>query len=134
MSTPQFVTNSAADWAAQYTTDSARNVREASLAKGHQWLKRAGVQTTSDDMAFLAYECWRGMSDLERGGDLNDDYLVAGDVLDENVTDHDAELLCQLVPLVPQPEVGGMSREVTAVHTALLLVVGEMRERWEDKS
>jgi len=105
------------------------------LRRGRSWLRRTGVNTPSDDLALLAYECWRGMSELYHNGNLDEDFLVAGNVLDSYVTDHDAELLVQAVPEVAasmEGPIGGMTPEVSGVHIVLLRVVGEMRERWED--
>ena len=93
------------------------------------------MNSGSDDLAWLAYLCWCGMSELRRERNLDQDYLVAGDVLDDYVTDHDAELLVETVPEVAAEmcgEVGGMTAEVSAVHGVLLQVVGAMREAWEE--
>jgi hypothetical protein len=103
------------------------------VRKGRAWQRKAGVETRSDDLALLSHLLWRGMIELFREERLDDDYLVAGDVLDEFVTDHDAELLVEVVPEIAREntgEVGGMTTEATAVHTVLLRIVGEMREAW----
>lgn len=105
------------------------------LRKGRGALRMAGIVTHSLDMQLLGYHVWRGVSELYHAGRLDDDYLVAGDVLDQYVTDHDAEILVQAVPAVAQEvgeSVGGMTPEVTAVHTCLLLVAGALREKWEE--
>lgn len=103
------------------------------VRKGRAWQRKAGIETRSDDLALLTYLLWRGMSELSREDRLDDDYEVANDVLDGYVTDHDAELLVQVVPEIAKEvtgEVGGMTNEVTAVHTVLLRIVGTMREAW----
>jgi hypothetical protein len=108
------------------------------VRKGNNWLRIAGIDGSgSNDLAWLAYECWTGMSEyLHRGPEfLDDDYEVAGDVLDE-LSDHDCELLVEVVPAIAREvgePVGGMTPEATAVHTVLLEVVGAMRERWQDE-
>ncbi len=133
----QTMTEGVGQWLDGISGSGKDAVVEAMVNKGRTWLRRAGVQTRNDDLAVLAYECWRGMSDLHHDGDLDDDYEVAGDVLDLWVTDHDAELLVQVVPEVRREmggEVGGMTAEVTAVHSVLLRVVGEMRETWSRES
>lgn len=127
----QFVTSGAA---AYLDSSSGTNLPEyfrVVLKKGRTWVRRAGHPTTSDDLAFLAYRCHAACSDLYRRHRLDDDYLAAGDVLDEFVTDHDAELLCQLLPLLPVPPVGSMTPHVTAVHDVLLDICATIRERWE---
>lgn len=108
------------------------------VKKGNNWLRIAGINGAgSNDLAWLSYECWRGMSHLyQKGGSeyIENDWEVAGDVLDEYVTDHDAELLVELVPAIASEcgePVGGMTPEATAVHTVLLELVGSIRERWE---
>lgn len=114
-------------------TDADNEILKVMLRKGRYWLRQAGLPPDSDDLALLTYKCVSGMSVLKRADSLDDDYLVAGDVLDQYVSDHDAELLCELVPLSPVEPVGSMTPEVTAVHDALLDVCGAMREAWESE-
>jgi hypothetical protein len=129
----QFATEGAALWLERYSSPDNPWIPR-SLHRGERWLLRAGVKTRNDDLAFLAYECWVGMSDLS-GEDRLDDYGdVAIEVLDRYVTDHDAELLVQAVPEVAasiEGPVDGMTPEVSRVHTTLLRVLGAMRENWE---
>jgi len=131
---PQFVTEGAAEWlrGVSATDDYVK----LCVRRGRGWLRRAGYGTDNDDLAVLAYECWWAMSKLNDDGNLDDDYLVAGDVLDQFVTDHDAELLVQVVPEVAasmEGPIGGMTPEVSGVHVVLLRVVGAMRETWQDR-
>lgn len=107
---------------------------QAALRKGRVWLRLAKIDAAGcHDLAYLAYECYWGMSSLHPHR-LDEDYIVAGEVLDRFVSDHDAELLVEIVPAIAHElggQIGGMTREVTAVHTVLLQVCGAMRERWE---
>lgn len=137
MKTFQFQTEGVGAWRSQVHDTDDQYVTFA-VRKGNNWLRIAQINGSgSDDLAVLAFLLWRGMGELlNDGGDLDDDYLVAGNILDEYVTDHDAELLVQSIPAlaaeVGEP-VGGMTPEVTAVHTLLLDIVGTMRERWQDR-
>ena len=132
--TISFVTEGAASYAADCKGDVEEHLAFVSK-KGHGWLRKAGLRTRSDDMAFLAYQVWTGVSELKHAGRLDDDYEVANEVLDQYVTDHDAELLVEIVPEVRAQageQVGGMTHEVTAVHSWLLAVAAVMREAWEE--
>jgi len=134
----QFVTEGAGKWDAGITGPGRDNFIDVALTKGRGWLRQVVVSPTavrSDDLAFLVYECWRGMSELKHDGELDDDFTVAGDVLDEWVTDHDAELLVEAIPDVAalmEGPVGGMTPEVSGVHMLLLHACGAMREKWSD--
>jgi hypothetical protein len=133
--TAQFVTEGAGEWIGGiHTADNDAYIARL-LRRGRRWLRLAGYSTRSDDLAFLAYECWWAMSELHHDGKLDEDYLVAGNVLDQYVTDHDAELLVQAEPEVAasmEGPIGGMTPEVSGVHVVLLRVVGTMRERWSE--
>jgi hypothetical protein len=130
----QTVTTGASEYLSGWsgTPETIEAIQGAMLKKGRYWLKKSGLPTRSDDLAILAYICRDGMARLTPYERQECDFEVAGEVLDGYVTDHDAELLCELVPLAPETEVGGMTREVTAVHTALLELVGAIRETWEE--
>lgn len=127
----QYVTDGAAQWINGWSPRVPEAFERAALRRGRGWLKRINVPSRSDDVALLAYLAWKGMGKLYHEGDLNDDYLIAGELLDDLVTDHDAELLCELVPLPEEAPVGGMTPHVTSVHTLLLHLVGAMREAWQ---
>lgn len=132
----QFVTEGASTYVDGVTGTDTEAYKSLIVRKGVAWQRKVGIETRCDDLALLAYLCWRGMSELSREERLDDDYLVAGDVLDTHVTDHDAELLVEVVPEIAKEvngEVGGMTPEVTAVHTVLLRIVGAMREAWSDR-
>jgi hypothetical protein len=129
---PSYVTEGASTWIEGWSNGIPAQFERIALRKGRGWLKRAGHATVNDDLALLAYFCWTEMSKLSHEGDLEDDYTVANDVLDTRVTDRDAELLCELLPLDPEEPIGGMSPHVTAIHTVLLDVVGAMRETWTE--
>ena len=129
-----YTTEGVGSWIDAWSPSIPESIESVALKRGHGWLRRAGVATRSDDLAVLAYLCFEGMSEYYHAGRLEDDYEVANEVLDEYVTDHDAELLVQAVPEVAREatgEIGGMTNEVTAVHTVLLRVVGAMRESWQ---
>lgn len=131
---PSLTTEGASEWVDGWSpalTDETqlwKNIKK----RGRSCLRAVSLPTKSDDLVVLAYLCWEGMGGLFHAHALDEDWMVAGDVLDNYVRDADAELLCELVPLTPEAPVGGMSPAVTAVHTALLCVCGAMRDRWED--
>ena len=128
-----FVTEGASSYAAQVTGIGADDFIALVLKKGRPWLRRAGLPTTSDDLALFAGLVYRKASELAQADRLDDeDWQAASDVLDELITDRDAELLVELIPLSVGEPVGSMTPEVTAVYDALLDVVGGMREAWED--
>jgi len=131
----EVVTNGVADWLAEWKPplkDDSPILRNMRL-RGRYWLGQAGLPTTSEDLVLLAFLCHQGVSELYTAGRLDEDWVVAGEVLDNYVGDHDAELLCELVPLPAEYPVGSMTPEVTAVHTALLLVCGAMRDAWGER-
>jgi hypothetical protein len=92
VATTQFVTEGCASYAEGVIGGEEAYFR-AAFKKGAILLHRAGVETRSDDLLLLAYLVYKGVSELLHQGKLDEDYLVAGDVLDLYVTDHDAELL-----------------------------------------
>lgn len=126
----QLVTEGVSAWAGQVSGGGAYAYLSLHLKRGRQVLRRLDIDAKSDDLALLAALVWRGVASLpdER---LDEDYLVAGEVLDDHVTDHDAELLVELLGISPHDQVGGMSPEATAVHALLLEVAGYVRERRE---
>jgi hypothetical protein len=127
-----FTTNGVGEWADEVSGPGREHYLTFAVRKGQHWLKLTNVKTRNDDLAVLAFMCWRGMGELHREQRLDDDYEVAGDVLDV-LTDHDCELLVEAVPeLGAEEPVGGMTPEATGVHTLLLDVVGQMRERWQE--
>ncbi len=104
------------------------------LRHGRRVLRNAGISSQSDDAAMLAYLCLRRMSALSQEfGSVEDDWIAAGEVLDLHVSDEDAVLLCELLPLTPEAPVGAMTPEVTAVHSFLLTITGSLRERWVEE-
>jgi hypothetical protein len=137
MTTLQIQTEGVGAWRSGVHDTDDQYVKLA-VKKGNNWLRIAGINGSgSDDLAILAFLLWRGMSELYREDEtMDEDYLVAGNVLDEWVTDHDAELLAESIPAIASEvgePVGGMTPEVTAVHTVLLDIVGTMRERWSER-
>lgn len=131
---PAFVTEGVSSYCKGVQPGDTAYYRTA-MVRGNLWLRKAGVETVSPDLRFLSYLVFRGMSDLVHNHQsLDDDYIVAGDVLDRWVTDHDAELLYEIIPEVrreAEGEIGSMSNEVAAVHAVLLHVAGAIRESWE---
>lgn len=128
-----FITEGASTYVAQVTGAGADDYVALLLKKGRPWLRRVGLPTTSDDLALFAALVWRKASELAHEGRLDDeDWQAASDVLDGLISDHDAELLVELIPLSVGEPIGGMTPEVSAVYDALLEVVGGMREAWED--
>jgi len=129
----EFTTDGVGQWADGVSGPGRDDYLTIAVSKGKNWLRKAGYTTLNHDLAALAFLCWKGMGELHREERLDDDYEVAGDVLDL-LTDHDCELLVEVVPEVEaETPVGGMTPEATAVHTLLLDVVGAMREAWQQE-
>ena len=127
----QLVTEGVSAWADGVSGNGRDSYLDWYLRGGKARLKAVGIESKSDDLAILAGLVVRGVAALPNQR-LDEDYIVAGDVLDQYVTDHDAELLAELEPAIGGrvgEVVGGMTPEATAVHDVLLDVAAWVREK-----
>jgi hypothetical protein len=130
-----FTTTGIGRWADDISGSGRDDYIKVVLHRGRRALRRAGYEMNSPDAQVLAYLTERAVAQQWHDcGNADEDYLAAGDVLDKYVTDHDAELLSEIgLGLVPEPAVGSMTPEVTAIHTLLLDVANATREKLEQQ-
>lgn len=128
---PIFNTEFASEWAGATHSTNDTEFYRVILRAGRYTLR---MHRCSDDLALAGYLLRGEMSHHKhRGHDLSDNACLAAGAMSDRVTDHDAELLCQIDHIAPEYPVGDMTSEVTAIHELLLEAAHRLADAWTEQ-